>query len=81
MRWQGKHPLQTFKVESRHKHPDTSEPILYNVELWGDGEIDCDCMAGSYKRKCWHKREILDKLSEEFGSLQKAIDYFRKKIQ
>lgn len=70
-------PLKSWKVESRHRHPDTGEKIFYDIELWGDGKIICFCPAGSYRQKCHHKIEKEDELCQKFGSVLKAITYYK----
>ena len=82
LRFHGKYPIATFRAKSRHqKHPDTGEPIYYNVELWGDGKIVCDCVAGGYGRLCFHAREKKEELIKEFGSVEKAVEYYRNKAR
>jgi len=36
--------------------PSKSEPGKYHiVELFSDGHLECDCVAGVFKRECSHK--------------------------
>jgi len=73
-------PLKTFKVKSRTNfNPDLGEFEEYSVDLWGDGNLDCTCMAGGYKKPCYHKKLIQEQLEKEFGSVEKAIEHFRNK--
>lgn len=75
--WKHFQPIKMFKVESSHRNPDTSEPIFYRVELFANGEMFCNCMAGSFRRKCRHQLQILDELSEKYGDVWKAISYYK----
>ena len=70
-------PIKRWKVESSHRNPDTSEIIYYDIELWGDGEIVCYCLAGSFKHKCHHKKDKEAELCQQFGSIEKAINYYK----
>jgi len=79
MYFPGKYPIKSWSVKSRTQvHPDTTEPLYYTLELWGDGKITCNCSAGSYNRLCWHRKKIKDELESGFGSVDKAIEQFRK---
>ncbi len=72
-------PLKVFKVESRTNfNPDLGEYEEYEVELWGNGETFCNCLAGGYRRKCHHQLEIRDELCEKYGGITQAIEVFRK---
>jgi len=72
------YPIKTWKVKSRTNfNPDIGEYEEYEVELWADKEITCSCMAGSYSRPCHHKKEKKEELVKEFGSIEKAIDYYK----
>jgi hypothetical protein len=51
------YPKRRFKI------PSKSEPGHFHiVELWSDGSLECDCVAGSYKRECRHKKFIKEHL-------------------
>lgn len=71
-------PLKTFKVKASHCHPDTGEYDFYEVELWEDGDMNCSCTAGFYRKKCRHQQEILDGMAETFGGLVGGIEHFKK---
>ncbi len=80
MKWVGKDPLKVFKVKSRlNRNPDTGDFIEYDVELWGDKKIFCNCLAGSFHRPCFHKQKVQQDLEKEFGSIEKAISFYRNK--
>lgn len=78
MRWKGKYPLKTFKVKSRSSfNPDTGEWYYWTIEMW-DKEMFCDCPA---IKECHHIKMKREELIKEFGSLEKAIEHFRKNKQ
>ena len=73
-------PIKVFKVKSKTNfNPDLGEFEKYDVELWEDGEICCNCMAGGYKRPCYHKQQTQRELEKEFGSIEKAVEFYRNK--
>ena len=74
-------PIKTWRVPSSHRQPDPSETIYYTIELWGDGKMYCGCVAGSFRRKCKHLAQKQDELSEEFGGIFQAIEFYRNKIK
>ena len=72
------YPIKTWRVKSRTNfNPDLNEFEEYIVELWSDEKIFCNCMAGSYKKPCRHKKEKKEELIKEFGSLEKAVEYYK----
>ena len=49
-------PIKIYRVMSSQKHPDTGEPLCrYRVELYSDGKLYCDCVAGRMNKRCRHK--------------------------
>ncbi len=71
-------PLKVFKVKSRTNfNPDLGEYEDHNVELWRDKTLFCNCIAGFFKKPCYHKQKIKADLEKEFGSIEKATEHFR----
>lgn len=64
-------PIKTFKVKGK-----TGD---YNVDLWWDGNITCDCPASAFNKKkiCWHKKKIEEELKATFGGIQEAIENYK----
>lgn len=53
MKWEGKYPKRIFQIRSK------SNPNEWHyVDLWGDGELICDCEAGKYRKPCRHKQRV-----------------------
>ena len=75
-KWLGKNPVKVWRVESSHLHPDTGDKVYYSVELWGDNKLECSCLAGQFKKKCKHKEKKEVELIKEFGSINKAVEYY-----
>jgi len=78
----GKKPVKIWKVKSQSQvHPDTGEPVYWNVELWSNKRWDCDCPAvGKHRKKpkyCYHIKDKIAELIEKYGSVQEAIKSFR----
>jgi len=72
-------PVKVFKVKSRTNfNPDLGEFETYEVELWGDGDLNCTCLAGNYKKPCYHKKQIQEQLEKEFGSIERSVEHYRK---
>ena len=46
-------PKYQFRVRSRSR---TDE--FHLVQVFVDGQILCDCVAGYFKAECWHKKLI-----------------------
>lgn len=68
-----KYPLKVFKYRSK-----SSPELEYEVSLWENGEIYCDCPASTFrKRLCWHKEDLTDNLMAKFGGIQEAINYYK----
>ena len=78
----GRNPLKTFRVASRSEIDDfTGLPYQHLVELWADGNWCCDCGAFQWNKKgkiCWHCQQQKELLTKQYGSVQKAIEFFRK---
>ena len=45
--------ISKWKVKSASK-----EGVFYTVRLLIDGELTCDCTAGSLKQPCRHKQKV-----------------------
>ncbi len=72
-------PLKVFKVKSRTNfNPDLGRYEEYEVGLWEDERLTCNCLSGGFNKPCWHKKEILIQLEKEFGSVNAAVRYYRK---
>ena len=51
---------------SKWKVPSASEKgKFYLVRLLVDGELTCDCIAGSYNRFCRHKQKVGEMLTKK----------------
>jgi len=75
LRWSGRNPIKIWKVPSKsERHPDTGEPIMRTISLWGNGQWDCGCPAF---KKCYHIRNKIVELENQFGSMEKAICHYR----
>lgn len=46
-------PVKKFKVESR-----TKKGKFYIVEVYFNGSLECNCVAGQFKRECYHKKKV-----------------------
>lgn len=80
----GKYPLKDWKVISKNsKDKATGEFLEYSVGLWEDATLDCDCMWASMNKRqpCRHKIERTMLLEEEFGSLEKAVEFYKQEKQ
>lgn len=50
------YPIKVYLVKSSHRHPDTGEFVWYRVELYSDGKLYDNCLAGQMMNKmCKHK--------------------------
>ncbi len=57
-------PIKNYRVRSRTIHPDTGKPLeLHLIELFSDGKLYCDCIAGKMGRLCWHKIKVYNYVS------------------
>lgn len=56
-------PIKPKLIVSIPAPSRSKEGVFYNVELFDDGTIKCDCQAGSMNRWCHHKDEALDYFS------------------
>lgn len=52
---QGKILIKKIKVKGRTG--------IYLVEIYEDGKMKCDCIAGSMGKECRHKRIIKNKIN------------------
>lgn len=44
------YPKRNWRIPSR-----SDVGVYHTVELWTDGSLECDCIAGAYRRECYHK--------------------------
>jgi len=51
---------KVFRIPSR-----SEEGKFHIVELLGNGELKCDCVAGSFNRFCRHKRKVAEILTKK----------------
>lgn len=64
-------PIKTFKVQGKTGN--------WNVDLWKDGKMTCDCPSSIYGRKvCRHCKVKEIELISEFGSILAATDHYRR---
>ena len=48
--------VKTYRVASHRLDPDLGKPIqTYRVDLYSDGKLECDCIAGQMRHLCRHK--------------------------
>ena len=68
-------PVKIYKVVSR------SEPGLYHsVVLCADGSLYCNCIAGSYKKMCFHQIRVREHIQKnEPEKNLKPIKQWQKK--
>ena len=46
-----------------YRIPSQSEKGKFHiVQLFNDGHFECDCIAGSFKKDCFHKRTVRESL-------------------
>jgi len=60
---------KTFKVPSK-----SEKGKFHFVELYEDGTLECDCIAGLMKRNCRHKKAVIEFLFPEKKKLRKWIE-------
>lgn len=76
-----KYPLKSWKVTSQNSFDkETGELLIYSVGLWGDNTLTCDCMWSLMNKRqpCKHRIDKTMELEEEFGSIEKAVDFYRE---
>lgn len=49
------YPVKVYLVRSSHRHPDTGKFEYYRVELYSDGKLYDNCLAGQTNQMCKHK--------------------------
>lgn len=52
-------PTSRFKIPS---HSEQGE--FHIIEVFSDGHLECDCVAGSYKQPCRHIKIVKNHLSK-----------------
>ena len=72
-------------IEKVFQVPSKSEPEKRHiVQFFSDWHLECNCVAGSFKRPCRHKRIVAEKLAKKGiivrgqVSLYQAIDKERQ---
>jgi hypothetical protein len=74
IKFPSKYPLKNWKFKSK-----SNSNNIYDVELWKDGRIECNCPASSFKKKkCKHKLQTISELESFFGSIQGGIEYYAR---
>lgn len=66
-------PVRQFRVRSKSK-PDE----YHLIQVFDDEEIVCDCVAGFFKAKCWH-RKLIRKYLDSISSSKKMFNSMKKK--
>ena len=51
--------IKKFKVPSRKQ-----KGRFHLVELYSDNSLECSCLAGQFKKNCFHKSRVRDYLNE-----------------
>lgn len=63
-------PLKTFNVKGKSGD--------YEVSLWRDGKISCNCPASCFSKQiCRHRRELETELISKFGCIAEALNHYK----